>query len=146
MTHSWVAREGRTRAASGPSPTTRDFPSSASRASRMRTTKGRPRKSKSALGLPIRSEAPAASTTPARPMQLRYRELHPAAKPPNWPPMAVRRIRQLGDPILRVRCERGQNPKSAATRLLADDLPEPLAIARKKYKTDRPLVTLQTGT
>ena len=30
--------------------------------------------------------------------------------------MAVRHIRQLGDPILRVRCERVQNPKSAATR------------------------------
>src|SRR5438128_977675 len=57
------------RAVPGPSTTTRDFTSSASSASRMRTTKGRPRKSKSALGLPIRSEAPAASTTPARPMQ-----------------------------------------------------------------------------
>src|SRR3989475_9911920 len=88
----------------------------------MRTAKGRPRKSKSALGLPIRSEAPAASTTPARPMLLRYRELHTAAKPPNWRPMAVRRIRQLGDPILRVRCERVQNQKSAATRLFEDDL------------------------
>src|SRR5216117_3556972 len=145
MTHSWVAREGRTRAASGPSTTTRDFTSSASSASRMRTTKGRPRKSKSALGLPIRSEAPAASTTPARPMQLRYRELHPAAKPPNWRPMAVRRIRQLGDPILRVRCERVQNPKSAATRLVADDLRDSLAIARKKYKMGRALAAPQIG-
>ncbi len=46
--------------------------------------------------------------------------------------MAVRRIRQLGDPILRVRCERVQNPKSAATRLVADDLRDSLAVARKK--------------
>src|SRR6059058_3017544 len=46
MRHSWVASEGRTRAASGPSTTTRDFTSSASKASRMRTAKGRPRKSK----------------------------------------------------------------------------------------------------
>src|SRR5467141_380490 len=145
MTHSWEAREGRTRAASGPSTTTRDFKSSASSASRMRTAKGRPRKSKSALGLPIRSEAPAASTIPARPMLLRYRELHPAAKPPNWRPMAVRRIRQLGDPILRVRCERVQNPKSAATRLVADDLRDSLAIARKKYKMGRALAAPQIG-
>src|SRR2546422_2255473 len=60
-------------------------------------------------------------------MLLRYRELHAAANPPNGRPMAVRRIRQLGDPILRVRCERVQNPKSAATRLVADDLRDSLA-------------------
>jgi len=78
-------------------------------------------------------------------MLLRYRELHPAAKPPNWRPMAVRRIRQLGDPILRVRCERVQNPKSAATRLVADDLRDSLAIARKKYKMGRALAAPQIG-
>src|SRR2546430_17275587 len=76
----------------------------------------------SALGAPMRSERPAASTTPATDMGLRYRELRPGAKPPNWRPMAVRRIRLLGDPILRKRCERVQDPKSAATRLVADDL------------------------
>src|SRR6184192_204025 len=145
MTQSWVAREGRTRAASGPSTTTRDFTSSASSASRMRTTKARPRKSKSALGLPIRSEAPAASTTPARPMQLRYRELHAAAKPPNWRPMAPRRLRQLGDPILRARCERVQSPKSAATRLIADDLRDTLRTARKKYAMGRAVAAPQIG-
>src|SRR3989441_11843702 len=69
----------------------------------------------------------------------------PAAKPPNWRPMAVRRIRQLGDPILRVRCERVQNPKSAATRLVADDLRDSLAIARKKYKMGRALAAPQIG-
>src|SRR6266702_4123079 len=37
-------------------------------------------------------------------------------------PMAVRRIRQLGDPILRVRCDPVHDPKSPAVRLLADDL------------------------
>src|SRR5947207_2550017 len=36
--------------------------------------------------------------------------------------MAVRRIRQLGDPVLRARCERVHDPMSAATRLIADDL------------------------
>ncbi len=59
--------------------------------------------------------------------------------------MAVRHIRQLGDPILRVRCERVQNPKSAATRLVADDLRDSLAIARKKYKMGRALAAPQIG-
>jgi peptide deformylase len=59
--------------------------------------------------------------------------------------MAVRRIRQLGDPILRVRCERVQNPKSAATRLVADDLRDSLAIARKKYRMGRALAAPQIG-
>ncbi|TLY52950.1 MAG: peptide deformylase [Gemmatimonadetes bacterium] len=119
--------------------------SSASSASRILTTNGRPRKSSSALDLPIRSEAPAASTTPATPIPLHYRELHPAAKPPNWRRMAVRHIRQLGDPILRVRCERVQNPKSAATRLIADDLRDSLAAAKKKYKMGRALAAPQIG-
>jgi peptide deformylase len=59
--------------------------------------------------------------------------------------MAVRRIRQLGDPILRVRCERVQNPKSAATRLVADDLRDSLAIGKKKYKMGRALAAPQIG-
>ncbi|HMH82047.1 MAG TPA: peptide deformylase [Gemmatimonadales bacterium] len=59
--------------------------------------------------------------------------------------MAVRRIRQLGDPILRVRCERVQNPKSAATRLVADDLRDSLAIAKKKHKMGRALAAPQIG-
>src|SRR3989449_10108176 len=59
--------------------------------------------------------------------------------------MAVRRIRQLGDPILRVRCERVQNPKSAATRLVADDPRDSLAVARKKDKMGRALAAPQIG-
>ncbi len=59
--------------------------------------------------------------------------------------MAVRHIRQLGDPILRVRCERVQNPKSAATRLVADDLRDSLAVAKKKYKMGRALAAPQIG-
>jgi len=59
--------------------------------------------------------------------------------------MAVRHIRQLGDPILRVRCERVQNPKSAATRLIADDLRDSLAAAKKKYKMGRALAAPQIG-
>src|SRR6266702_3408513 len=143
--HSCAARAGRMRGASGPSTTTRGFRSSASSASRMRMTNGRPRKSRSALGAPMRSERPAASTTPATDMGLRYRELRPGAKPPNWRPMAVRRIRLLGDPILRKRCERVQDPKSAATRLVADDLRDTLRAAKEKYKMGRALAAPQIG-
>jgi peptide deformylase len=58
--------------------------------------------------------------------------------------MAVRRIRQLGDPILRVRCER-VDPKSAATRLVADDLRDTLRAARKRYRMGRALAAPQIG-
>src|SRR6059036_2501089 len=59
--------------------------------------------------------------------------------------MAVRRIRQLGDPILRIRCERVQDPKSAATRLVADDLRGTLRAAKEKYKMGRALAAPQIG-
>src|SRR5256885_11395532 len=56
-----------------------------------------------------------------------------------------RRIRLLGDPILRVRCERVQNAKSAATRLLADDLRDTLRVAKEKHKMGRALAAPQIG-
>jgi peptide deformylase len=59
--------------------------------------------------------------------------------------MAIRRIRQLGDPMLRVRTERVQNPKSAATRLVADDLRDTLRVAKEKYKMGRALAAPQIG-
>jgi peptide deformylase len=59
--------------------------------------------------------------------------------------MAVRRIRQLGDPMLRVRCARGQTPTSAATRLVADDLRDTLRVAKEKYKMGRALAAPQIG-
>jgi peptide deformylase len=59
--------------------------------------------------------------------------------------MAVRRIRQLGDPMLRVRCERVQNPKSAATRLVADDLRDTLHVGQEKHKMGRALAAPQIG-
>jgi len=58
--------------------------------------------------------------------------------------MAVRRIRQLGDPILRVRCER-VDPVSPAARLVADDLRDTLRAARKKYKMGRAMAAPQIG-
>ncbi len=59
--------------------------------------------------------------------------------------MAIRRIRQLGDPILRVRCERVQDPKSPSVRLVADDLRDTLRAARTKYKMGRALAAPQIG-
>ena len=58
--------------------------------------------------------------------------------------MAIRRIRQLGDPILRVRCE-PVDPKSPAVRLVADDLRDTLRSARVKYKMGRALAAPQIG-
>jgi peptide deformylase len=43
--------------------------------------------------------------------------------------MAVRRIRQLGDPILREHCRLAERPSSAAVRLVADDLRDTLKAA-----------------
>ncbi|MGH7607528.1 MAG: peptide deformylase [Gemmatimonadales bacterium] len=59
--------------------------------------------------------------------------------------MASRRIRQLGDPILRVRCEAVQDPKSPAVRLIADDLRDTLRVVRKKYDMGRALAAPQIG-
>lgn len=59
--------------------------------------------------------------------------------------MAIRRIRLLGDPILRVRCERVESAKSAATRLIADDLRDTLRVAKEKYKMGRALAAPQIG-
>lgn len=59
--------------------------------------------------------------------------------------MTVRRIRQLGDPVLRIRCERVQEPGSPATRLVADDLRDTLRTAKKKYRMGRALAAPQIG-
>src|SRR3989475_4113238 len=59
--------------------------------------------------------------------------------------MAARRIRQLGDRILRVRCTPVEDPKSPAVRLLSDDLRDTLRTARKKYDMGRALAAPQIG-
>lgn len=59
--------------------------------------------------------------------------------------MAARRIRQLGDPILRTRCERVLDPTAAAARLVADDLRDTLKTAKLKYKMGRALAAPQIG-
>jgi peptide deformylase len=59
--------------------------------------------------------------------------------------MAARRIRLLGDPVLRARCEPVQNPQAAATRLIADDLRDTLRAAKRRYKMGRALAAPQIG-
>jgi len=59
--------------------------------------------------------------------------------------MASRRIRLLGDPILRTRCEPVKDYKSAATRLIADDLRDTLRAARKKHHMGRAVAAPQIG-
>ena len=59
--------------------------------------------------------------------------------------MAIRRIRQLGDPVLRIRCERVQKPSSASIRLVADELRDTLQAAKKKHKMGRALAAPQIG-
>lgn len=59
--------------------------------------------------------------------------------------MAIRRIRQLGDPALRIRCERVQDPSSAAIRLVADDLRDTLQAARKRFDMGRAMAAPQIG-
>jgi peptide deformylase len=59
--------------------------------------------------------------------------------------MAVRRIRLLGDPILREKCQRVANPASAAARLVADDLRDTLKWAKEKYAMGRALAAPQIG-
>jgi peptide deformylase len=59
--------------------------------------------------------------------------------------MAVRRIRQLGDPILRTRCERVEDARSPGIRLIADDLRDTLRAAKEKYHMGRALAAPQIG-
>jgi peptide deformylase len=59
--------------------------------------------------------------------------------------MAVRRIRMLGDPVLRVRCESVLDPRSASIRLVADDLRDTLRAARKRHRLGRALAAPQIG-
>jgi peptide deformylase len=59
--------------------------------------------------------------------------------------MAVRRIRQLGDPILRARSEPVLDYKSPSVRLVADDLRDTLRTAKRKYRMGRALAAPQIG-
>src|SRR2546429_8286781 len=123
----------------------RGLSSSASSTSRIRIMKGRPRKSSSALGVPMRSERPPARTTPARDMTGTLRRVAPRRQTPKLAPHGRASHSPTGRSILRIRCERVQNPKSAATRLIADDLRDTLRAAKEKYKMGRAMAAPQIG-
>lgn len=59
--------------------------------------------------------------------------------------MAVRPIRLLGDPILRARCEKVRSVRSAAVRLVADDLQETLQDLKARHGMGRGLAAPQIG-
>jgi peptide deformylase len=59
--------------------------------------------------------------------------------------MTVHRVRLLGDPILRTRCEPIKNPRSAAIRLVADGLQDTLRDLKARFGTGRGLAAPQIG-
>lgn len=59
--------------------------------------------------------------------------------------MTVRRIRALGDPILRVRCETITNPQSLAVRVVVDDLADTLRDWQSRFGTGRGIAAPQIG-
>jgi len=59
--------------------------------------------------------------------------------------MARRRIRLLGDPILRVRCAPVADPQSPAVRLVTDDLRDTLRRAKQQHHMGRGLAAPQIG-
>jgi len=59
--------------------------------------------------------------------------------------MAVRPVRLLGDPILRSECEPVTKPRSAAVRLVTDNLQETLRDLKKRYGAGRGLAAPQIG-
>jgi peptide deformylase len=59
--------------------------------------------------------------------------------------MAVRPVRQLGDPILRARCEPVKHVRSPAVRIVADDLQDTLRHLREAQGRGRGLAAPQIG-
>lgn len=59
--------------------------------------------------------------------------------------MTVHRVRLLGDPILRARCEPIKNPRSAAVRLVADGLQDTLRDLKARFGMGRGLAAPQIG-
>jgi peptide deformylase len=59
--------------------------------------------------------------------------------------MAVRRIRRLGDPVLRARCEPIAHPRSAAVRVIADDLADTLHDWQLRHGSGRGIAAPQIG-
>jgi len=59
--------------------------------------------------------------------------------------MTVHRVRQLGDPILRVKCDPVKNVRSAAVRMVAVDLQDTLRDLKARHGFGRGLAAPQIG-
>jgi peptide deformylase len=59
--------------------------------------------------------------------------------------MAVRPVRQLGDPILRAKCEPVKKVRSPAVRVVADDLQDTLRYLKTEFGRGRGLAAPQIG-
>ena len=59
--------------------------------------------------------------------------------------MAIHRIRLLGDPVLRARCEPINDPRSTAVRIIADDLRETLRDWQSRLGYGRGIAAPQIG-
>src|SRR3990172_34544 len=59
--------------------------------------------------------------------------------------MTVHRIRLLGDPVLRTRCQPISNPRSPAVRVVADDLRDTLRDWQERHGTGRGIAAPQIG-
>lgn len=59
--------------------------------------------------------------------------------------MTIHRIRLLGDPILRTKCERIAKPGSAAVRVIVDDLRETLRDWQSRFGNGRAIAAPQIG-
>ncbi len=59
--------------------------------------------------------------------------------------MAVHRIRSLGDPVLRTKCEPVAKPSSAAVRMVIDDMRETLRDWQSRFATGRAIAAPQIG-
>lgn len=59
--------------------------------------------------------------------------------------MTIHRIRLLGDPVLRTKCEPVQNPRSPAARMVAHDLRDTLRDFQARYGSGRGIAAPQIG-
>ncbi len=62
-----------------------------------------------------------------------------------WEAMTIHRIRLLGDPILRTRCEPITKPRSAAVRMIVDDLKDTLRDWQARFGRGRGIAAPQIG-
>ena len=60
-------------------------------------------------------------------------------------PMTIHRIRLLGDPILRARCEPITRPSSTAVRVIVDDMRETLRDWQSRFGSGRAIAAPQIG-